>query len=199
MQGRCSDQKGHPYFRKGRRLSAVLAAGCCAMRHATCATAAVGLGGAEVFDWPADQQPRDDRGCHGTLHAKGLVVDDMMAFTTSANLTEDARNINMEFGVALRASEAVRQIADQLRGLVSRGVLVIREAGVGQGWQGNVVAPCAGWDMSAACHGDDRVRRQPDLLTSFETMRGSAEVSDARRVPFGREEAIRNARRRRRN
>jgi phosphatidylserine/phosphatidylglycerophosphate/cardiolipin synthase-like enzyme len=90
------------------------------------ALVAAGLGGAEVFVWPIDQRPRDGRGRHGTLHAKGLVVDDRMAFITSANMTEDALNINMELGVALHVPEAVRQIADQLRGLVSRGVLVAR-------------------------------------------------------------------------
>lgn len=51
-----------------------------------------------------------------------------MAFITSANMTEDTLNINMELGVALHVPEAVRQIADQLRKLVSNGVLVIREA-----------------------------------------------------------------------
>lgn len=51
-----------------------------------------------------------------------------MAFITSANMTEDALNINMELGVALHFPEAVRQIADQLRGLVKNGVLVVREA-----------------------------------------------------------------------
>ena len=91
------------------------------------ALAAAGLGGAEVFVWPIDQRPRDGRGRHGTLHAKGLVVDDRMAFITSANMTEDALNINMELGVALHAPSAARQIADQLRGLVSQGVLASRE------------------------------------------------------------------------
>ena len=62
------------------------------------------------------------------MHAKGLVVDDRVAFITSANMTEDALNINMELGVALHVPESVRQIADQLRGLVSKGVLEIREA-----------------------------------------------------------------------
>ena len=90
------------------------------------ALAAAGLRGAEVFVWPIDQRPRDERGRHGTLHAKGLVVDDRMAFITSANMTEDALNINMELGVALHVPHAVRQIADQLRGLVSQGVLVAR-------------------------------------------------------------------------
>ena len=68
---------------------------------------------------------------------------------------------------------------------------------MGQGWQGNVAALRVRWDLSAACHCDDRVRRQPDLLASFKIMRGSAEVSDARRVPFGMKENAGNTRRRR--
>ena len=88
------------------------------------ALAAAGLGRAEVFVWPVDQRPRDDRGRHGTLHAKGLVVDDRMAFITSANMTEDALNINMELGVALHVPLAARQIAEQLRRLIIDGVLV---------------------------------------------------------------------------
>ena len=87
------------------------------------ALAAAGLGSAQVLVWPINKRPRDQRGRHGTLHAKGLVVDDRMAFITSANMTEDALNINIEMGVALHAPNAVRQIADQLRGLVSQGFL----------------------------------------------------------------------------
>lgn len=68
---------------------------------------------------------------------------------------------------------------------------------MGQGWQGNVAAPRVRWDLSAACRCDDRVRRQPELLASFKTPRGSAEVSDALRVPVEMEEDIGNARRRR--
>lgn len=84
----------------------------------------IGLG-EHVAKGPQRQAARHER---GTLHAKGLVVDDRMAFITSANMTEDALNINMELGVALHFPEAVRQIADQLRGLVKNGVLVVREA-----------------------------------------------------------------------
>lgn len=91
------------------------------------ALVAAGLGNAEVFVWPLVQRPLDERGRHGTLHAKGVVVDDRMAFITSANLTEDALNINMELGVALRVPLAARQIADQLRSMVRRGVLVSRD------------------------------------------------------------------------
>ena len=55
----------------------------------------------------------------------------------------------------------------------------------GAGLAGDVVAPRVRWGLSAACRCNDRVRRQSDSLASFETMRGSAEVSDARRVHMG--------------
>lgn len=90
------------------------------------ALASAGLGRADVYAWPLSQRQLDPRGRHGTLHAKGLVVDDRMAFITSANLTEDALNINMELGVALHVAHAARQIADQLRSMVRTGILVAR-------------------------------------------------------------------------
>lgn len=68
---------------------------------------------------------------------------------------------------------------------------------MGQGWQGNVAAPRVRWDLIAAFRCDDLVRRQPELLASFKTPRGSAEVSDALRVPVEMEEDIGNAQRRR--
>lgn len=91
------------------------------------ALSAAGLGDAEVYVWPIDQRPRDERGRHGTLHAKGLVVDDRMAFITSANMTDAALNINMELGVALHVPVAARQMSDQLLGMIAQGVLIVRK------------------------------------------------------------------------
>jgi hypothetical protein len=42
-------------------------------------------------------------------------------------MTEDALNINIELGVALRVPVAAQQIADQLRAMIRAGVLVQRE------------------------------------------------------------------------
>jgi cardiolipin synthase A/B len=87
---------------------------------------APGLQAPEVYVWPIERRPIDERGRHGTLHAKGLVIDERMAFVTSANLTEDALNLNMELGIALRFPAAAREIALQLDGMVSRGELRLR-------------------------------------------------------------------------
>jgi len=90
------------------------------------ALVAPGLKAPEVYVWPIERRPTDERGRHGTLHAKGLVVDERMAFVTSANMTEDAPNLNMELGVALHLPAAAKEIAAQLEGMVSRGALVLR-------------------------------------------------------------------------
>ena len=90
------------------------------------ALVAPGLKAPEVYVWPIERRPTDERGRHGTLHAKGLVIDESMAFVTSANLTEDALNLNMESGIALRFPAAAKEIAAQLEALVSRGDLLLR-------------------------------------------------------------------------
>ena len=87
---------------------------------------APGLTNAEAYIWPLNRRPVDGRGRHGTLHAKALVVDERIAFVTSANLTEDALNLNMELGVALRIPSAAKVIAVQLEAMISRGDLVAR-------------------------------------------------------------------------
>lgn len=83
-----------------------------------------GLPSIEVYVWPLQQRSVDAQGRYGTLHAKGLIVDEKMSFITSANLTEHALNLNIELGVALHVPSAARQIVLQLQGMVDRGVLV---------------------------------------------------------------------------
>lgn len=90
------------------------------------ALVAPGLKPPEVYVWPIERRPTDERARHGTLHAKGLVIDERMAFVTSANLTEDALSLNMELGIALRFPAAAKEIALQLDGMVSRGELMLQ-------------------------------------------------------------------------
>ena len=58
------------------------------------------------------------------LHAKAYVADEHMAIVTSANLTTGGLYRNRELGVAITASEAVKDIAADLREYGSLGVLV---------------------------------------------------------------------------
>ena len=83
-------------------------------------------------DWPGTQRPRvfyDPRslapeGPKGVLHAKALVVDDELAFLTSANLTEAALDRNIEMGVLLRDRAFAGAVVQHFRSLVERQLLL---------------------------------------------------------------------------
>lgn len=82
-------------------------------------------------DWPGTRRPRvfyDPRalepgGPEGVLHAKALVVDDELAFLTSANLTEAALDRNIEMGVLLRDRAFAGAVVAHFRSLVERELL----------------------------------------------------------------------------
>ena len=77
-------------------------------------------------DWPGTRRPRvfyDPRslapdGPEGVLHAKALVVDDELAFLTSANLTEAALDRNIEMGVLLRDRAFAGTVIAHFRSLI---------------------------------------------------------------------------------
>ena len=83
-------------------------------------------------DWPGTRKPRvfyDPRslapdGREGVLHAKALVVDDELAFLTSANLTEAALDRNIEMGVLLRDQAFATAVVAHFRSLVERQLLL---------------------------------------------------------------------------
>jgi len=61
-----------------------------------------------------------------TWHAKVVIIDDEIAFITSANFTEWAHQRNVEAGVVLRDASFARQLRQQFEGLVqSRAVLEV--------------------------------------------------------------------------
>ena len=83
---------------------------------------------AEVYHWPVERRERNQAGRPGKLHAKVAIVDDVV-MVSSANLTDDAFNRNLEVGVMIVGAE-FRQIteaylkaliADQTLMRVSRG------------------------------------------------------------------------------
>ena len=85
------------------------------------------LGGAakhvEVFVWPMHERRRDARGRHGTLHAKFAVADRRRLLISSANLTADAFDLNIELGVLLTGGTAPEEAASQVDELIRLGVL----------------------------------------------------------------------------
>lgn len=75
------------------------------------------------YTWPPTLLPEHDPG-HASLHAKAAIADDLLAFVTSANLTEYALDRNMELGLLVRGGAVPKLLANHFDGLIGRGVLV---------------------------------------------------------------------------
>ena len=75
----------------------------------------------DIYYWPIEKRECNELGRPGKLHAKCAVIDDN-AIISSANLTDDAFNRNMEMGVLLRGGILPRQLREYFRGLISKGV-----------------------------------------------------------------------------
>lgn len=95
---------------------------------------------AKVFwerDWPGTRRPAvyfDPRslalgGPEGVLHAKGVVVDNRLAFITSANLTEAAWDRNIELGVVVQNPPLAQTVVRHFERLVEEGLLQPLPAG----------------------------------------------------------------------
>jgi len=78
-------------------------------------------------NWPGSRLPEvfyDPRALasdpreRATWHAKCVVVDDSVAFVTSANFTEWAQHRNVEAGVLVRDARVAVQLSGQFKGLV---------------------------------------------------------------------------------
>ena len=76
-----------------------------------------------VYLWPANQREKNAAGRPGKLHVKCAVVDDS-AIVTSANLTDDAFNRNMELGVLSRFGAVPERIYRHFLALIQEKVLV---------------------------------------------------------------------------
>lgn len=83
-------------------------------------------------DWPGKSRPGvfyDPRaleadGPSGVVHAKAVVADDEIVFTTSANLTEAALDRNIELGLLVRDRALALSVTSHFRGLIDRGLLL---------------------------------------------------------------------------
>jgi hypothetical protein len=81
--------------------------------------------------WPGERRPDvfyDPRslktdGETAVLHAKAVVVDDVVAFVTSANLTEKAFDDNIEVGMLSRDRTLAMSLSQHFRVLIDRGLL----------------------------------------------------------------------------
>ncbi|MGH2717033.1 MAG: DISARM system phospholipase D-like protein DrmC [Actinomycetota bacterium] len=82
-------------------------------------------------DWPGATRPQvfydprslDPEGPAGVLHAKAVVVDEEAVLVTSANLTEAARERNIELGLLVRDPGLATSITRHFRALIDQGLL----------------------------------------------------------------------------
>jgi len=76
-----------------------------------------------IYLWPTDKREKNERGMPGKLHAKAAVADDMVLIS-SANLTQDALNRNMELGVIIHNHSLAQKLEKHFDSLIDSGVLV---------------------------------------------------------------------------
>lgn len=77
---------------------------------------------AEIWYWPLAQRELKANGKPGKLHAKVVVVDGQ-ALISSANLTDDAFNRNLELGALLVGQGVAQKVKGYVDGLCADGVL----------------------------------------------------------------------------
>jgi cardiolipin synthase A/B len=78
---------------------------------------------ARVYYWPAEKRGRNEAGRPGKLHAKVAVIDNAVILS-SANLTDDAFNRNLEMGVCIRGFEVRNNLLRHFEALIEQGVVV---------------------------------------------------------------------------
>lgn len=76
----------------------------------------------EVYYWPIDKRDRNQAGRPGKLHAKVAIVDDT-ALVSSANLTDDAFNRNLEIGIMTTNSGFLKPAKAHFESLIAEGTL----------------------------------------------------------------------------
>jgi phosphatidylserine/phosphatidylglycerophosphate/cardiolipin synthase-like enzyme len=75
-----------------------------------------------VYHWPVEKRDRNQAGRPGKLHAKMAVIDEA-ALVSSANLTDDAFNRNLEIGVLIKNPEFLISTKSYLESLIAEGTL----------------------------------------------------------------------------
>lgn len=78
---------------------------------------------AEIFYWPLEKRERNVHGRPGKLHAKCAIIDDA-TLISSANLTDDAFNRNIELGVLVQGGQIPNQIFKHIELLIQHGILI---------------------------------------------------------------------------
>ena len=76
----------------------------------------------EIYTWPVEKRERNKAGRPGKLHAKVAIVDST-ALISSANLTDDAFNRNMEMGIMITNSGFLTSTKSYIESLIAESTL----------------------------------------------------------------------------
>jgi phosphatidylserine/phosphatidylglycerophosphate/cardiolipin synthase-like enzyme len=76
----------------------------------------------ELLHWPKNERALNGAGKPGKLHAKCAVIDDAVIIS-SANLTNDAFNNNMEMGIAVNSADFAETLLAHFGELNARGII----------------------------------------------------------------------------
>jgi phosphatidylserine/phosphatidylglycerophosphate/cardiolipin synthase-like enzyme len=76
----------------------------------------------QIYYWPLDKRERNAHGKPGKLHAKVAIIDDQVVLS-SANLTDDGFNRNLELGALLYSSDILQRLREHFDGLCVNGTL----------------------------------------------------------------------------
>lgn len=76
----------------------------------------------KIYLWPIEKRENNESGRPGKLHAKAAVADDMVLIS-SANLTQDALNRNMELGVVIHNQPLAQKLLKHFDSLIEAGML----------------------------------------------------------------------------
>lgn len=82
------------------------------------------LAAADVYYWPVEKRDRNQAGRPGKLHAKIALVDSL-ALVSSANLTDDAFNRNLEVGILVANPAFLASIRTHVESLISERTLCL--------------------------------------------------------------------------
>jgi phosphatidylserine/phosphatidylglycerophosphate/cardiolipin synthase-like enzyme len=76
----------------------------------------------QIYYWPLEKRERNAHGKPGKLHAKVAIIDDQVVLS-SANLTDDGFNRNLELGALLYSSDILQRLREHFDGLCVNGTL----------------------------------------------------------------------------
>ena len=77
---------------------------------------------AQIYYWPLDKREQNAHGKPGKLHAKVAIIDDQVVLS-SANLTDDALNRNLEIGTLIHSWDILQRLREHFDGLCANGTL----------------------------------------------------------------------------